>query len=169
MNKNTLIVNFFAGPGAGKSTIAAKTFAELKNKDIDCELVTEYAKELTWQGRKAELNDQIYLFGKQYHKIFTLLGKVDVIITDAPFLIQLAYIKDNEKLQDLITYEFKQLNNLNYFLNRTKPYNPNGRNQTEFQAQKLDAIILAYLINLNIPYAKINKDDSVLEKILENL
>ena len=35
-NKNTIIVNLFAGPGAGKSTGAAYVFAKLKLAGIDC-------------------------------------------------------------------------------------------------------------------------------------
>ena len=42
--KNTLLVNLYAGPGAGKSTGAAYIFAKLKMAGIDCEYVSEYAK-----------------------------------------------------------------------------------------------------------------------------
>ena len=39
--KNTLLVNLYAGPGAGKSTGAAYIFAKLKMAGIDCEYVSE--------------------------------------------------------------------------------------------------------------------------------
>lgn len=37
--KNTLIVNLFAGAGAGKSTFSASLFAELKKRGVDKELL----------------------------------------------------------------------------------------------------------------------------------
>lgn len=48
-NKNTLIVNLVAGPGTGKSTTMAGVFYKLKSLGIDCEMVTEFAKELVWE------------------------------------------------------------------------------------------------------------------------
>jgi len=36
----TLVVNLYGGPGTGKSTTAAATFAELKMAGINCELVS---------------------------------------------------------------------------------------------------------------------------------
>ena len=42
--KSTLLVNLYAGPGAGKSTGAAYIFAKLKMAGVDCEYVSEYAK-----------------------------------------------------------------------------------------------------------------------------
>lgn len=42
---NTIVVNLFGAPGAGKSTGAAHIFAELKMCGINTELVTEFAKD----------------------------------------------------------------------------------------------------------------------------
>ncbi len=46
---DTLVVNLLGGPGSGKSTTAADVFARLKWQDINCELVTEFAKDLVWE------------------------------------------------------------------------------------------------------------------------
>lgn len=48
--KNTLVVNLFGEPGAGKSTGAAYVFAMLKMAGVDAELVTEYAKDKVWES-----------------------------------------------------------------------------------------------------------------------
>lgn len=45
--KNTLVVNLLGGPGCGKSTGAAYIFSQLKMRNIDAELVTEFAKDKT--------------------------------------------------------------------------------------------------------------------------
>ena len=35
-----IVVNLYAGPGAGKSTLSAYTFAKLKMAGVNCELIT---------------------------------------------------------------------------------------------------------------------------------
>lgn len=39
----TIVINFFGPPGAGKSSLTAKTFAKLKKMGVNAELVDEYA------------------------------------------------------------------------------------------------------------------------------
>jgi len=150
MNK-TKIISLFGGPGTGKSTTAATIFSFLKNRDINCELVTEFAKDLVWANRLEELNNQIYIFGKQHHRIFRLLNKVDVIVTDAPFLLGCVY-NDNKVLHELILQEYRKLNTYNIFLNRTKQYNESGRTQTFEKAKKLDKKIFKCLTKHNFRF-----------------
>jgi len=156
MNKKTLVVNFFAGPGTGKSTFCAGTFAALKWKDIDCEMALEYAKDLTWEssipkkGKKKiknpKLENQLYVFGKQQHRMFRLNGKVNVIVTDSPLLHSLIYdAGSNSALKQLIIEEHSMYDNLNIFLNRKKKYNPNGRSQTLKEAVEIDNKIKSML------------------------
>lgn len=64
-----MIINLFGGPGSGKSTLASLIFSEMKLKNINCELVTEYAKQLTWQDRQNTLKNQLYVLGKQLERI----------------------------------------------------------------------------------------------------
>ena len=78
-------------PGAGKSTTAAGLFFELKTRNIKCELVTEYAKDMTYEKRFNTLQDQLYILAKQNQRIKRLQGVVDYIVTDSPLIIGLAY------------------------------------------------------------------------------
>ena len=139
---DTIIINLFCGPGGGKSTMAARVFADLKELGINAELVTEYAKDLTWQRSLHVLENQLYIFAKQHHRIWRVFGKVDVIVTDSPYLMGLAYAQNaSEHFKNLIVEEHRKHNSINVFLQRVKPYNPIGRNQDEAGARELDRII----------------------------
>lgn len=164
----TIVINLFGGPGVGKSTIAALLFGELKKRKINCELVLEYAKDKVWEENNKTLDDQIYVFGKQYHKIWRLLGKVDIIITDSPLLLSAIYDKtDNEILQKLVIQEFKKLNNYNFYIYRTTQYESNGRLQTEKEALKIDSNVLKLLQEVD-SYDVIDIDNAV-EYILNKI
>src|SRR5439155_22000906 len=132
----TLNVNFYAGPGAGKSTLAAGLFAELKSRGVNCELVTEYAKDKVWEESFGVFRDQLYVFAKQAHKIRRVLGKVSVAISDSPLLLSMYYAKgESVFFKDLVLDEHRGLRSLNYYVLRTKRYEPSGRTQTESQAE----------------------------------
>ena len=167
MSKNTLVVNLFAGPGAGKSTTMAGLFARLKTQGVDCEMAPEFAKDLTWERRYETLGNQIYVFGKQHHRINRLIGKVDVVITDSPILLSYYYSSlsgKNECFNKLVLEEFNKLNSLNIFVNRVKGYNPNGRNQTAEQAEEISVALKDILDDLNIPYETINGNEAGIDR-----
>ena len=115
----TLHVNLFAGPGTGKSTTASGIFYYLKAAGLKCELIREFAKDLVWREDKS-INDQVYVFGKQYHKHFILENKVDVTISDSPLLLSLIYAPANlpDSWRTGVIDLFHQFNNLNFFLVR---------------------------------------------------
>lgn len=140
------LINFYGGPGSGKSTTAAKVYSYYKELNKNVELVTEYAKDIVWQGSHNVLNNQIYIFGKQQHRLWRLTNKVEFIITDAPLLNSIVYNSEYSKpLRELILEEYNKYDNIDVFLTRVKPYNPNGRHQTEEQAKEIDNITKAVL------------------------
>ena len=157
MSKQTLIVNLLAGPGSGKSTMAAAIFSELKYLGVDCELAPEYAKDLTWEKRHKTFENQIYLFGKQHHRIYRLVGQVDVVITDSPILLTPIYDGEGRsELRQLVLSEYKKVQNYNVFVKRKKDFNPNGRNHTENEAIEIDKTIKFFLKNYNIPFQELD-------------
>lgn len=157
--KKTIVVNLLGGPGVGKSTTMASIFAYLKRKDIDCEQVTEFAKDLVWEDRKETFKDELYIFAKQAHRLFRVNDKVDVIVTDRPLILTAFYAKDNKLLCDLCKQEFDRYYNLNYLITRTKKYNPNGRNQTEAEAKAIDSETEKILNEMNIKFSKVAYED----------
>lgn len=167
---DTIVVNFLSGPGAGKSTMAAATFAELKWMGIDCELVTEFAKDLVWEERFKTFENQIYMFGKQHHRINRLLGCVDVIVTDSPLLLSPMYDKENRKtLEKMVIEEYNKVNNINFFIRRLNIYNSEGRNQTREEAIKIDEKLEIFLNKHNIPFFEINCERKSINKIIDKI
>jgi len=167
--KKTLVVNFFGGPGTGKSTVMAHCFAELKWLGIDCEMATECAKDKVWEGLGHILKDnQFYISGKQFYKINRLNGKVDVILTDSPLLLGLYYgRKEPKEFHDLLVKLFNKFNNLNIFLEREKDFNSNGRLQNEEQAKEIDKE-LHKIVNVHCgEIAKIPAIRENVERIIE--
>lgn len=138
--KETLVINLMGGPCSGKSTIASGLFYNLKKLGYNCELALEFAKDKVWEESLKVLDDQFYIFGKQFHKIFRLNGKVDVIITDSPLIMSLYYNKMPSKyFNDFVVEQFNQFNNLTFFIERNdNAYEESGRIQTKEEAEQID-------------------------------
>jgi tRNA uridine 5-carbamoylmethylation protein Kti12 len=170
--RKTIIVNLFGGPGSGKSTTAAGLFYKLKLNNVNCELVTEFAKHMTWKEDFNTLKNQIYVFGKQHDRIFHLKDKVDVIITDSPIIMSLSYCDwslVSRSLEQLAIDEFNRPEtiNVNYFINRVKSYNPSGRSQTEEEAKIKDSIIFDLLNKYNIDFNRVDGDENAVNILLD--
>lgn len=151
LNPNSLlVVNLFGGPGTGKSTYATRLFSELKMHGVNCEYVSEYAKDLVWDDDLAKLGDQLYVTAKQNRKLMRLIGKVDVAVSDAPLLLGLHYAPPEylgNVYAALVRNLFADYNNLNIFLTRPpgKVYQPHGRCETEDEARQIDEALLQVL------------------------
>jgi hypothetical protein len=134
--------------------MAAHIFAELKWRGVNCELVTEYAKDAVWGETTAVLKDQAYVWAKQNHRINRLLGKVNVVVTDSPTPTSLLYTEPDfyENFPDLVLEAFERNRNLNVLIERDKPYNPHGRMQTEEEAKMVDEAADTMLHMYDIPH-----------------
>lgn len=152
---SAIVVNLFGAAGCGKSTAAAYVFSQLKMRGINCELVTEYAKDCTWEKREMALNCQEYIFGKQSYRLKRCADKVDVIITDSPLPIGLFYNTDpalDNNFKNVVMNVFNKYCNVNYLLTRVVPYDPVGRNQTQEEADMIGDQIQDFLDDNDIPY-----------------
>lgn len=160
--KETLVINLIGGPGSGKSTCASGIFYELKKLGINCELSLEFAKDKVWEESYSVLSDQLYVFGKQYHKLFRLKNKVDVIITDSPLIISIHYNKmTSNHFNNLVVEQYHTFNNLTYFIKRGETYQPEGRMQTLEESEMIDSDIKNILHTYNIDYTELQNTDAV--------
>lgn len=168
---DTVVINLFGGPGSGKSTLCALIFAQLKMMGINCEMATEYVKDIVWEESFKKMENQIYIFGKQHSRVNRLLGKVDIIITDSPLLNSIVYdISKNPYLKDLVMFEFKKLKTLNFYVKRKFDYRPDGRVQDLEQAKQVDVDYNQLLIDNSIQYYEVESGniDFVINTLKEN-
>ena len=159
-----IVVNLFGAPGAGKSTGAAYIFSKLKMLGVNAELVTEFAKDKVWENNTEALSNQTYVFGKQHFRLSRCANKVDVIVTDSPLLLSALYNKSEllgDDFNDFVAKIFKSYNSINYYIERSKPYNPVGRLQTEQESNELADRVISLLDKYDIQYTKLkgNTDD----------
>ncbi|WNM70263.1 nicotinamide-nucleotide adenylyltransferase [Myxococcus phage Mx1] len=148
----TKIINLYGGPGTGKSTSAAYLFYKLKQAGFSVELVREYVKNWAWEKRHISIYDQYYFMGKQIRHESLLFGKVDFIVTDCPVNLSRYYAEKYSppKIRDGVVAAVEGYyaqcaqdgyEHIHVFMERSKPYNPEGRFQTQGEALVMDAEI----------------------------
>lgn len=159
--RKTTVIDLYGGPGTGKSTSAAFLYYLMKDAGLSVELVREYVKDWAWEKRHVSNYDQFYLFGKQIRRESMLYEKVDYIVTDSPVFQGLYYTERFCAPHvvagiDAATRSFyKQAEadghrHYHVFLQRSKPYNPEGRYQSLDEAREIDEGIKALLDRHNI-------------------
>lgn len=160
----TPIIHLYGGPGTGKSTTAALVFGALKQRGHNVELVTEYAKDLTWEQSYGKLGFQPYVIAKQMWRLRRLTDQVDAIVTDTSILLGLIYgtVENGvtQPFREWLVDEYNHTAHYDIFLTRdpTRAYNPKGRNQTEAQAQDADNQIKELLDSLGKSYCTLQVD-----------
>lgn len=165
------VVNLFAGPGSGKSTTAAGLFYTLKTADFRCELITEVAKDMTYEKNASRMSNQIFLLGEQYQRLHRVRESVNFAISDSPIILGINYRPDSypASYDQLCIDLFNEFENLNYFVVRKKKYQAYGRNETEDQARRHDDSIREILEKYKIPYTPIAGDQNAVDSIINDL
>lgn len=161
------VINLWAGPGAGKSTLACAIFNLMKRERFECELVTEVAKGLTYDRSFTELGNQTLVLARQEHQLRRLIGQVEYAVVDSPFPLGLIYCNQDQKgrYQHLIDELWDDYENYSFSLKRTsKAYQQFGRSQTLEESMALDveiADLAAEYGSLDLPV--IDADDPTSE------
>lgn len=164
------VINLFAGPGAGKSTTASGLFYYMKKLGCNVELITEYAKDKVYENALDIMSDQLYLLAKQNRKLERLRGKVDYAISDSPLLL-CAYYGEHygfhpEIIKPLAYNIFNTYDNINFFIERTKPFSKTGRLGSERSALNADVEIKKILNDNNYFYSNVTDSSEIIDNIL---
>lgn len=163
-------INFYGGAGCGKSTIAARTFAELKVRGYNVELVSEYVKPRAYQGRFPRSHEQLYVFAHQQHREDELLDHVEAVVSDSPLLMNAAYsAKYGFVGSDEIISLSKKFENdfpgIHLWVHRKYAYRQEGRYQTLEQSLEIDEHIRALMCE-HLPPNRTYFDDMSFEDMI---
>jgi hypothetical protein len=163
------VVNFFGGPGAGKSTAASGLFHEMKRHWIEAEYVPEYAKELVWSDSTHMLSQQNKVFAEQEHRLHRLRGKVDVAISDSPLLLSSFYgpAAYPASFHQYVFDFFSFYDNINIVVRRSHHYALTGRLQGERDADRVAEEMERFLIQNGIPFWVMTAADSAPARLLD--
>ena len=170
----TLVVNLFGGPGAGKSTLAAGVFYQLKQAGVNVEFVHEFAKELAWESREGSLSNQVWILGQQFEMFRRCMEHVDVIVTDTSLLNSAIYCHNYglpyaDDIERLALSMHRSMNNLTFYVRRKYPYVEVGRYQDETGANEVAQRVLDYLVDNQIGFAEVPGSDVGITRVYDDV
>lgn len=162
-DKHTIVINAFAGPGAGKTTSCLEVAEKLKKQGFVTEYVQEYAKELVYDNNLIMLDGhyehQFAILNEQMKRINRLYGKVDFIVTDSPILLNNTYLNEDKNTEVYLAYSdsvnklYGLYNNFNYFVERdTSVFEKEGRIHNLEQSIAIDNELKNMLHNNQIDF-----------------
>lgn len=174
MKTKTKIINLIGAPSTGKSTAAASIFSDLKKLGFSIEYSFEVAKQLSYMNAKEYIENQIYVFSQQFTSQWSLIDKVEYVVTDSPLLLSSIYYEYyfNKTKQNLFDNQYKELaiefydntfmsfNNINFYIEVDKSiYNSEGRHHDKNDVDYIDELIRIKLYNKQIEHYKTNTYD----------
>lgn len=142
-------------------------------------LVLEEAKRHSYARTEHMLADQVSILAKQNEHLFYMkdavdkngVAAVDFVVVDSPLLLS-AYYAPPDYPKSFTPFVFDLFNgydNLNFYLDRTHPYDDAGRYHTESESDRV-ALEMPLLLDAHgIPYTRIPSGDHVPLMILETL
>ena len=173
----TKVVNLYGGPGIGKTTTALALTAELKKLGYNAEYIPETAKEYIYSGQLDKLNgsqaNQYALYREHKHKIDSVMGKVDIAVTDSPLPLNAVYVKELiPEFRETIFTDYSNYNNINFMLKRNNndKFSMEGRIHDLDQSIKKDNEIRTMLWNNGIFPTEVERDNikEMLDRIINN-
>lgn len=162
--KQATVVSFFGGPGAGKSTLAAGVFYDLKRRGVNVEFVHEFAKELTWENRMGTLSNQTLILGQQFEMFRRCADQVDLIITDTSLLNSAIYCHNfglpyAEEIEKLALQMYRSMDNFTFVVQRVLPWVQTGRYNTEEEGDVVARKVRAKCADYGLGFREIPGND----------
>ena len=164
-------IALLGGPSAGKSTLAARLFSDLKEIGKNAELVQEYAREhINRRGVITNVLSQYMIYERQRDREDILPEQVEYLVTDSPTILSYIYavhyadltnVDNQELIIDMYDKMFRDggVNRYKYiyFLEPTRPYKLDGtRSQTESEARHIGENIKKFLELHHITYKSLS-------------
>ena len=152
------VLNLYGPPCAAKSTIAAYVFSMLKMHGVNCELINEFAKDMSWEKNDSVMSDQLFMFANQWHKMYRCYGQTDLLITDSPLLLSPLYNSDStidRQFREIVYAMDDKFFNINYLIKRVVKYDTTGRVHDERQSDQIAVELKKMLDSSHVPYTEL--------------
>ena len=177
---HTQIINFFGGPGIGKSTQSAGLYHIMKRNNMSVELTSEFPKVIAWEKNHSAIRDQLYITANQHRNISRLYGQVEYIIVDSPILFGLAYKGRygegypeslyGDSFDTFVIDLFKKYDNINILLHRNDAdFQKDGRFQDLEESKRVDKELKDILVNNDINFHEYTVDYNTINAIYRDL
>lgn len=158
----TKVLEFYGGPGIGKSTLAAKMYVYLKERRCDAELVREFVREFAWhQYLELDQCDQLFAIAQQMKRELALFGNVKYLVTDGPVLMNYIYalvyptslpVRHAAKAQVKAFYKeakAKGVQHIPIIINRVFAYDKTNREPSLKKSKVVDGMIASQISALH--------------------
>lgn len=170
-------INLYGCPSSGKTTLASKIFAKMKELRYDIAYVQEYSKDLVYQGidmRFLDEKDRIFILAEQLRRE-SILKKVEYMVTDSPLILTAYYHQDPNKnedwsyVQDIVKRQLKD-DELHFWLNIIEDFEEVGRSHSKDESLKIQEELKSYLHSFNIELIELpNGLDERVDEILKHI
>ena len=141
-------INFYGGPGSGKSTVASVLYSDLKILQYTTELVREAAKDKVYQGvdlSQSDNNMQLIVFASQLERELLVSNHVDYIVSDSPLFLNAYYSKSQYLLQ--VAKDNNKEDDIHIWVERdaNERFETKGRSHNERESKKIDLEMKKFL------------------------
>lgn len=175
--KKTIVINAFAGAGAGKTTACHMIVAGLKKRGYVAEYVPEYAKDLVWDNKLEMLDgkehNQFEILKEQLHRMDNKIGKVDFLVTDSPILLNQIYNQElTDYYKEMLTSIHSDYSNFNLFVNRNmEEFQQEGRIHNLTESLEKDQEIKDMLLEYGLEYQEYTHEtmENVVDRVLAGI
>lgn len=171
-----VVINYFGGPGVGKSVAMARTFTDLKVRGYNVEMLSEVAKQFIYEDRMNAINNDYYLVARVNYLLSCLNDKVDIVVMDGSILNTNIYSKWNDAYSEdfgkVVTSLFYGYDNISIYLKRDTEFKSGeGRIHSEEESKTLDKLIKEELQLREVDYKVFSpmRYNDILEYILSEL
>lgn len=167
----TKLINLYGSPGSGKTTLAYKLSAALKERGFTAVAPPEYATDIVYDRMGVIDVCQNDILMEQFKRVFRYYPVADFIISDSPLLMQLAYAggdKDLEKRIKALAGVFPEQEHYLVRRDPSKKHTMQGRIHDSQEAAQLDEAI-AYMVRPHVNTFLNMSSDDIFHSVMRDL